>query len=76
VAQWFSAGETHQSAGCNTVKRKSIPVSGPGGPQGCVTSRLPHFLDNRLADGGKVISLMRRPLFIPQEDSWYSFVRG
>jgi hypothetical protein len=26
-------------------------------------SRLPHFLDNQLTDGGKVVSLMRRPPF-------------
>jgi hypothetical protein len=31
-------------------------------------------LDNRLTDGGKVVSLMRRPPFTPQEDSWYSFL--
>jgi hypothetical protein len=31
---------------------------------------LPHFLSNRLADGGEVVS---RALY-PQEDSWYSFL--
>jgi hypothetical protein len=35
--------------------------------------RLPQFLENRLTDGGEVVSLTRRPLFAPQEDSWYSF---
>jgi hypothetical protein len=38
------------------VKGKAIPVTGRGGPQGCETSRLSHFLDNRLTDGDKVIS--------------------
>jgi hypothetical protein len=37
-----------------------------------------HYLDNRLRDGGKVVSLMRRPRFTPQENylinSWYSFL--
>jgi hypothetical protein len=33
-----------------------------------------HFLDNRLTDSGEVVSLTRRPPFIPQEDSWYSFL--
>jgi hypothetical protein len=28
-----------------------LPVTGREGP-GCETSRLPHFLDNRLIDGG------------------------
>jgi hypothetical protein len=34
----------------------------------------PNLLDNRLTDGGKVVSLKRRPPFTPQEDSWYSFL--
>jgi hypothetical protein len=54
------------------VKRgKTIHVTGCEGPLGCETSRHPHFLDNRLTDGGKV-SFTRRPPFTPQEDSWYS----
>jgi hypothetical protein len=48
---------------------KAIPVTDCGGPQGCETSRLPHFLDSRLTDGGEVVSLTRRPPFTPQEDS-------
>jgi hypothetical protein len=35
----------------------------------------PRFsLENRLTDGGKVVRLMRRPPFTPQDDSWYSFL--
>jgi hypothetical protein len=49
------------------VKGKSVPVTGRGGPQGCETSKLPHFLDNRLTDGGEVVSLTRRPPFIPRK---------
>jgi hypothetical protein len=30
-------------------------------------SRLSHFLDNRLTDGGEVVSLMRRPPFTPRK---------
>jgi hypothetical protein len=55
-------------------KGTAIPVTGRGGPQGCETSRLPHCLDNWLTDGGEVVSLTRRQLFTPQEDSWCSFV--
>jgi hypothetical protein len=41
----------------------------------CETSRLPPLLDNRLTDGGEVVSLTRRPATLyPQEDSWYSFL--
>jgi hypothetical protein len=40
----------------------------------CETSRLPHFLDNRLTDGGKVVSLTLQPPFTPDEVSWYSFL--
>jgi hypothetical protein len=32
------------------------------------------YLDNRLTDGGMIVSPMRRPSFPPQEDSWYSFL--
>jgi hypothetical protein len=55
-------------------KGKAIPVTGRGGPHDCETSRLPHFLDNRLTEGGEVVSLMRRPAFTPQEDSWCSLL--
>jgi hypothetical protein len=36
---------------CAMVKKsKVIRVTGRGGPYGCETSRLPHFLHNRLTD--------------------------
>jgi hypothetical protein len=47
---------------------------GLGGPSGCDTSMLPQYLDNRLTDGGEVVSHTLRPHFIPQEDSSYSFL--
>jgi hypothetical protein len=32
-------------------------------------------LDNRLTDGGEVVSITRRPAALcPQQDSWYSFL--
>jgi hypothetical protein len=52
----------------------AIPVTGRGGPWGCEMLRLPHFVNNRLTDGGKVVSLTRRTPFNPLEDSWYSFL--
>jgi hypothetical protein len=48
-------------------KGKAIPVTGREGPEGCETSRLPHFLGNRLTDGGEVVSLTRRPAFTPRK---------
>jgi hypothetical protein len=56
-------------------KCKAIPVTGREGPWGCETSRLPHFLDNRLTDAGEVVSLTLWPaaLYL-QEDFWYSFL--
>jgi hypothetical protein len=43
---------------CHVVKskkkNKDIPVRDRGGTYGCETSRLPHFLDNPLTDGGDV----------------------
>jgi hypothetical protein len=55
-------------------KRKVIPVTGREGPWSCETPRLSHYLDNRLTDGGKVVSLTRPLPFTSQEDSWYSFL--
>jgi hypothetical protein len=49
----------------NSKKNTAIPVTGRGGPWGCERSKLPHFLDNRLTDGGEVVSLTRRLLFTP-----------
>jgi hypothetical protein len=52
---------------CNTYTidadkgEKAIAVTGRGGRQDCETSRLPHFLDNRLTDGGEV-SLTRQAI--------------
>jgi hypothetical protein len=50
-----------------TGKKKSIPVTGRGGPYRWETSSLPHFLDNQLTDSGKVVSLKRRPPFAPRK---------
>jgi hypothetical protein len=49
------------------IKGKDIPVTGRGGPYDCETSRHPHFIDNRLTDGGEVVSLTRRPPFTPEK---------
>jgi hypothetical protein len=48
---------------------KAMPVRGRRlrGPQGCETSRLLHFVDTRLTDGGEVASLTRRPPFTPRK---------
>jgi hypothetical protein len=51
--------------GSNKVKK--ISVTSHEGPQGRETSRLPHFLDNQLTDGGEVVSLIRRPPFTPRK---------
>jgi hypothetical protein len=48
-------------------KGKAIPVTGCGGPKGCETSRLPHFLDSRLTDDGEVVSLARRSPLTPRK---------
>jgi hypothetical protein len=46
-------------------KGKAIPVTGHGGPLGCETSKVPHFLDDWLTDGGEVVGRTRRPPFTP-----------
>jgi hypothetical protein len=56
-------------------KGEAIPVTGRRASQGCETSRLPHFLNNRLTDGGEIVSRTPRPAApYSQEDSWYSFL--
>jgi hypothetical protein len=57
-----------------SVKGKAIPITGRGGPYVCEMSRLPHFLDNRLTDGGEVVSLTPPAALYPQENFWYSFL--
>jgi hypothetical protein len=42
----------------------------PWRPKGREWSRLPHLLDNRLTDGGKVVSPMRRPPLPPRKIHW------
>jgi hypothetical protein len=56
--------ETFPSRSVKYKKGKANPVTGREGPQGCGTSRLPHFLDNRLTDGSEFVS---RPPFTPRK---------
>jgi hypothetical protein len=60
------------------VKKKKVKLSitGHGGPYGCETSKLPHFLDNQLTDGGEVVSLTRQLLFPPGRFLVLISVRG
>jgi hypothetical protein len=37
------------------TKSRAIPVTGRGGLEGCEMLKIPHCLDNRFIDGGKVI---------------------
>jgi hypothetical protein len=45
---------------------KAVSVTDREGPQGCERLRLP-LLDSWLIDGGKVVSLTRRPPFTPRK---------
>jgi hypothetical protein len=47
------------------IIKKAILVTGLGGLKGCQILRIPHRLDNRLTDGGKVVSPMHRLHFTP-----------
>jgi hypothetical protein len=58
---WISLSFTQLLSQSLHCKNKVIPVTGRGGPYCCEMSRLPHFLDNRLTDGGEVVSLTRWP---------------
>jgi hypothetical protein len=56
------------------ILRKAVPVTDRGSQYGCETSRLPHFLDNRLTHDGVSVSLRRGPRFNPHKDSRYSLL--
>jgi hypothetical protein len=66
ITDWIG-GWVDSRAGLEAVKGKAIPVTVRGGPQGFEMSRLSHFLDNRLTDGGKAVSLTCRPPFTPRK---------
>jgi hypothetical protein len=58
---------------------KYIPVTESRSPDGCETSKLPHFLDNALTVGSEVVSLTGRPSFTPPPPGGFMlliFVRG
>jgi hypothetical protein len=53
------------------MKGKAIPVAGHGGPHGCETSRLPHFIDIWLTSGGEVVSLTPRPPWVTYKSEFH-----
>jgi hypothetical protein len=53
------------------VKSEAIPVTGRGGLYGCKMLRNQHCLDNRLTDGGKVVSSTHRPLLYSPETLFF-----
>jgi hypothetical protein len=60
-------------------KKKAITVTGRGGLYGCEMLRIPHCQDNRLTDGGKVVSPTHPAAFYSPETLvflcfWYSFL--
>jgi len=52
---------------------KAVPLQAWIGPEGSRKLRLPDFV-TAAQDGGKVVSLMYRPLFTPRKYSWYLFL--
>jgi hypothetical protein len=56
-------------------KSRAISLRGRGGLQSCEILRVPRCLDNRLTDGGKVVSPTHRPHFTPQKH-YYFYVSG
>jgi hypothetical protein len=53
---------------CKNVK---LPLlTGLGGLQSYEMLRIPHCLDHRLTDGGKVVVPTHRPHFTPQQTPW------
>jgi hypothetical protein len=58
------------------LKGKAVPVTGREGPYGGETLRFPHFLDNRLTDGGEVVRHAPATLYPPGRFLVLISVRG
>jgi hypothetical protein len=75
---WHVSGRFLQFSSNLHSKSKAIPITGCGGLQSCKMLRIPHCLDNRLTDGGKVVSSTHQPLLYSPETLflcfWYSFL--
>jgi hypothetical protein len=61
---------TDQSHGVIVISSKK-KVKGRGGLEGCEMLTIPHCLDNRLIDGGKVVNPTHRPHFTPQNHYFF-----
>jgi hypothetical protein len=59
--------KTEKNAEEEYKEGKAIPVIIRGGAWASETSRLPHFPDNRLTDGGEVVRLTCRRSFTPKK---------
>jgi hypothetical protein len=70
--QFFCVSYHFCEDGSIKCEAKAIPVTGRRGPYGCKTSRLPHFIDNRLTDGGEVSPTRWLP-FTPRKNSGTHF---
>ena len=55
------------------LHRYISPITGQRCPKGSRELRFPDYV-TVAQDGGKVVSLTHRPLFIPRKYSWYSFL--
>jgi hypothetical protein len=84
VSHHYEAGQRSRYSGClragrprgrnsSPCKGKDILVEGRGSPYSCAKSRLPHFLEIRLTDGGDVVSPMHRKLHIVSRHSGTHF---
>ena len=52
---------------------KSVPLQAWSDPEGSRKLRFPDYV-TMTQDGGKVVSVMHRPLLTPRKYSWYSFL--
>jgi hypothetical protein len=50
-----------------SIRKQNCSCNRPWRRVGCETSRMQHFLDDRLIDGGEDVSLTRRQAFISRE---------
>jgi hypothetical protein len=71
MQSYIGHGSASRDRSALQSKRNAIPVSGHVGLQGCDMLKIPHCLDNRITDGGKV-SPTHRLRSTPQKLYFYA----
>jgi hypothetical protein len=76
LTSWRAGSTWAHTCLCSKGNVNSIPVTVLGGPRGCRTLSLPHFIDYRLTDDAEVVRLTYWPHFTMRKISSTHSLRG